>query len=58
MGIPFTPPIDLYAETLEEGFDKPNAEPPGSQNHPRDNGELDEPAVVAGEHRLETVLGW
>jgi len=58
MGTTFTPPIDLYAETLEGEEHTPDQLRPGSRTAPPDNGDLDEPAVVAGERRLEQVLGW
>jgi hypothetical protein len=59
MGTSLTPPIDLYAESLEDGEATVQAAVrPGSQTSPRENGDLDEPAVVAGERRLEMVLGW
>ena len=53
-----TPPIDLYAETdeREEWADQRARE--AQRITPRDNGDRDEDAVVAGEHRLEQVLGW
>ena len=52
-----TPPIDLYAETQdreEEWADTPRE----IETSPRENGDRDEPAVQAGERRLQQVLGW
>ena len=54
-------PIDLYAES-HEGFGEehhdttPRQEPP--QARPDENGDRDEPAIAAGQHRLAQVLGW
>ena len=54
-----TPPIDLYAETTTvRSRRSASATPARSRTSPRDNGDLDEPAIAAGEHRLEQVLGW
>ena len=54
-----TPPIDLYAETDTDREERWARETPRDiETSPRENGELDESAVVAGEHRLEQVLGW
>ena len=56
-----TPPIDLYAESTEGfGEDGRDAERKLSawQQRPAENGERDEPAIDAGEGRLERVLGW
>jgi hypothetical protein len=53
-----TPPIDLYAETQDDREYGWGKTPPAVQIAPDENGELDEPAVHAGEHRLDQVLGW
>ena len=63
-----TPPIDLYAETQdreEEWADTPreggrtrDERRQRVETSPRENGDLDEPAVQAGERRLQQVLGW
>ena len=47
-----TPPIDLYAETDND------EEVRDEMISPRDNGDRDDEAIVAGERRLEQVLGW
>jgi hypothetical protein len=52
-----TPPIDLYEETHD------HEEPARDDREigfvfPDENGDRDEPAVQAGEHRLNAVLGW
>jgi hypothetical protein len=52
-----TPPIDLYAETQDREEEWAQA-PREIATAPRENGERDEPAVTAGERRLEMVLGW
>ena len=67
MATMWTPPIDLYDEDRpvqtpdrddrEIGYALPPeaAEP---ETHPRDNGDLDDRAVSAGEERWGSVLGW
>ncbi|MDQ3741422.1 MAG: hypothetical protein M3389_10830 [Actinomycetota bacterium] len=60
MATTFTPPIDLYAESREgfgEEHDTPYEQHPPDAR-PADNGERDEPAIAAGSHRLNQVLGW
>jgi hypothetical protein len=63
------PPIDLYPETDEddrERFDlahytreRDQDVPAGSaMTTPRGNGEIDAPALDAGNYRLDQVLGW
>jgi hypothetical protein len=53
-----TPPIDQY------DVDEPQEERPERDDRelgfvfPDDNGDVDEPAVAAGQHRLNAVLGW
>ena len=51
-----TPPIDLYAETQDR--EEEWADTPREIKTPRENGDRDESAVQAGEHRLQQVLGW
>ena len=53
-----TPPIDLYAETQDLQERSAGETPPEVDRSPRENGDRDEPAVQAGERRLEQVLGW
>ena len=53
-----TPPIDLYAETQDRGEEWTGDMPRHIETSPRENGDRDEPAVQAGEHRLQQVLGW
>jgi hypothetical protein len=53
-----TPPIDLYAETDDPEERWANATPRDIETSPRENGDRDEPAVQAGERRLQQVLGW
>ena len=52
-----TPPIDLYAETDEREETAADA-PVDVKTSPRDNGDVEDEAVQAGERRLEQVLGW
>lgn len=56
-----TPPIDLYAES-REGFGEAQHEGSDQQHpplaRPAENGDRDEPAIAAGSHRLDQVLGW
>lgn len=52
-----TPPIDLYDETTEQPHEERDDREMGFV-FPDDNGDLDEPAVQAGERRLHAVLGW
>ena len=47
-----TPPIDLYDESQDDREEK------DVQTSPRENGDLDQPALDAGKERLEQVLGW
>jgi hypothetical protein len=54
-----TPPIDLYAETDSEGEEWAERQAREAQRTtPRENGDRDDEAVIAGERRLEQVLGW
>ena len=53
-----TPPIDLYAETQDREEEWADSTPTEMKTSPRENGDRDEPAVQAGEHRLQQVLGW
>jgi hypothetical protein len=56
-----TPPIDLYAESTEDfGEEHPveEAQHRAWNVRPADNGDRDEPAIDAGQRRLEQVLGW
>ena len=52
-----TPPIDLYAET-DDREERWGPTPQGLREMPTENGDRDEPAVQAGERRLDMVLGW
>ena len=52
------PPIDLYAETDDREERWGPDVPRDALTSPRENGDLDEPALRAGELRLEQVLGW
>ena len=56
-----TPPIDLYEESID--VHEMHADPYRPQDDvkrttPRDNGDVDDPALTAGGSRLEQVLGW
>ena len=53
-----TPPIDLYAETQDREERWTGTTPREIETSPRENGDRDEPAVEAGQLRLERVLGW
>ena len=54
-------PIDLYEES-REGFateeGATTAQPTTEDQRPAFNGDRDEPAIAAGQGRLEQVLGW
>jgi hypothetical protein len=54
-----TPPIDQYEvdDAQEEHRSQTDDREVGFV-FPDDNGEVDEPAVAAGEHRWHAVLGW
>ena len=58
MGTVFTPPIDLYAQDEGDETRASYDTPADIQASPRENGDLDDPALRAGELRLEQVLGW
>ena len=59
MATVFTPPIDLYAETQDDREERwANTTPEDVQTSPRENGDLDEPALDGAKERLEQVLGW
>ena len=53
-----TPPIDQYDvdEQQEQEIQRDDREV--GFVFPDDNGDVDEPAVAAGQHRLHAVLGW
>ena len=53
-----TPPIDQYeVEEVQEEHQQHDDREVGFV-FPDDNGDVDEPAVAAGQHRLFAVLGW
>jgi hypothetical protein len=59
------PPIDLYPETDEDDRERfelshyTSDVPAGSgMTTPRGNGDIDAPALDAGNYRLDQVLGW
>ena len=57
----FSPPIELYDETIEVSDMKADEHRPADdvrRTSPRDNGEVDRPAFEAGGERLNAVLGW
>ena len=57
MATTMTPPIDWYAESVEDLDHRP--EPPhGLRRFPEDNGSLDGSARDTSEHKLDEVLGW
>jgi hypothetical protein len=58
MGTMHTPPIDLYdeADQVEEQHQRDDREL--GFVFPDENGDVDEPALAAGQHRLNAVLGW
>ena len=56
-----TPPIDLYAESTEgptEEREKLAERASQEWRRPSSNGERDQPAIDAGQGRLDQVLGW
>ena len=54
-----TPPIDQYdADEAEQQQEHRQDDREIGFVFPDDNGDLDEPAVAAGLHRLNAVLGW
>jgi hypothetical protein len=56
-----TPPIDLYEESIEMEGLKPEegrSDDDVRRTTPRDNGDVDQPALDAGGERLSQVLGW
>ena len=58
MGTMVTPPIDLYEESTE-ALDHPQDERPTRlRTAPFENGDLDQPAIDAGQGRWDQVLGW
>ena len=52
-----TPPIDQYdVDEVREEHQQDDREV--GFVFPDENGDVDEPAVAAGQHRLNAVLGW
>ena len=58
MGTVHMPPIDLYTETQDDRDERWANMTPEEIQTPRENGDVDEPALRAGELQLERVLGW
>jgi hypothetical protein len=61
MATTFTPPIDLYEESVEDSAEEHRDEAREREpwrKRPGGNGDRDEPAIEAGQGRLEQVLGW
>ena len=57
MATVMTPPIDWYAESVEDAEQLP--EPPhGLRRFPQENGDRDSPAQATSERKLDEVLGW
>jgi hypothetical protein len=53
-----TPPIDQYeVDEAQEDQEQRDDRELGFV-FPDDNGDADEPAIAAGQHRLYSVLGW
>jgi hypothetical protein len=53
-----TPPIDQYDVDEQQETELQRDDREVGFVFPDDNGDVDEPAVAAGEHRLYAVLGW
>jgi hypothetical protein len=53
-----TPPIDQYDVDEQQEQDRQRDDREVGFVFPDDNGDVDEPAVAAGQHRLNAVLGW
>ena len=53
-----TPPIDLYDVDEQQDQELQRDDREVGFVFPDDNGDVDEPAMAAGQGRLNAVLGW